>query len=423
MRRIGSAALLLGLMGIGAGCASSECNFNSQCGDRHYCRMSRCAQDCYLDTDCPTGKMCNAVGQCVMGVDGGVPQDAGAERDAGVPTDATPPPPVDAGPPPVDAGPPPVDAGPPPVDAGPPPMDGGTHHPTGGYLDRCTAPSDCVSGLCEPDVGASDFCSRSCASNAGCAVEQVCAGSVCVHDDTGTPCTAASTCALGLCVGSTATGGACTRTCTSAADCPAGYACTGVATAGGGTTDVCVDIEKPCTTGADCPTGMCLTAQGCTAPCRTTADCPARLAGLGPYQCMVAYGSSSPICVPPSDIIGPRAIGAACGTDSMGQNQCRSDVCDNSAPAGAMCTQACTSGGGCGPGFGCEPIIDSGSVTLVCERAGNGALGAPCSAAADCDSALCDTSHHCTRLCDDGLCPTGWTCQPVPGATISICRP
>ncbi|MBW2463608.1 MAG: hypothetical protein JRH11_18295, partial [Deltaproteobacteria bacterium] len=98
--------------------------------------------------------------------------------------------------------------------------------------------------------------------------------------------------------------------------------------------------------------------------------------------------------------------------------------CNTSAPAAPMCTQACTIAGGCGPGLGCRPEIEGSDIFLVCARAGNGALGSSCSTAAECASALCDaTASVCTRFCADALCPTGWTCTPVPGFSIALCRP
>ena len=74
---------------------------------------------------------------------------------------------------------------------------------------------------------------------------------------------------------------------------------------------------------------------------------------------------------------------------------------------------------GCAPGLGCYPLIDGASLLLVCERAGTADFGTPCSTGRDCYSGLCDgTRAVCTRLCADGLCPTGFLCQPVPGFNL-----
>ncbi len=292
------------------------------------------------------------------------------------------------------------------------------------YLDRCTSPDDCVSGLCEVDIGGSLFCSRSCTSNAQCAYEHVCADSVCQPDDTGAPCSVATpeTCELGLCLGSGDGTGACTRTCNSANDCPAGYACT---QAGGSSEKLCVNIEKACADGNNCGSGLCLSAQGCTAFCDSAADCPQTLGAFGiePYTCEVAFGSGTPICVPPLQVLGPDPIGATC--NATGTVTCRSGACNGDAPIAPMCTQTCSPQGGCGPGLGCFPLADLGTFHLVCNRAGAGDLGDVCNQASDCTSGLCSADQspaYCTRHCNDGLCPTGWTCVPVAGSSIAMCR-
>ncbi|MDH5490559.1 MAG: hypothetical protein OEY14_01155, partial [Myxococcales bacterium] len=70
---------------------------------------------------------------------------------------------------------------------------------------------------------------------------------------------------------------------------------------------------------------------------------------------------------------------------------------------------------------GSDPVL---GLLDVCRRAGNLPLGAFCSQASDCESALCDApTSRCTRRCADGLCPSGWICAPVPGYAVQICRP
>lgn len=295
--------------------------------------------------------------------------------------------------------------------------------PTGRYLDRCTTASECTSGLCVPDRGGTHFCSRTCTSDLQCAHEHVCAAGTCVPDDTGAACSVGSpeTCALGLCLGSAA-GGHCTHGCTSAAECPAGYACSHVA---GSSVQVCIDIEEPCSGAAACGGGYCTTF-GCTAPCRSPADCPARLPGLPAYACNTSLGSADPICIPPSDIVGSQPAGAIVSCPAAGTNTCRSAACDPDAPFGPSCVQACTAQGGCGAGLGCTPVPAGTDIVLVCERAGTTDLTLTCAHSYECVSGLCDGSGavgHCTRLCQDGLCPTGYTCQALAGFAISICRP
>jgi hypothetical protein len=326
--------------------------------------------------------------------------------------------------------PPPVDAHvAPPIDAGVPPVDGAAAidvavTPTKQYLDRCASPAECVSGLCVEDVGGSHFCSRTCTSHGGCASEHVCNGAgVCVPDDTGGPCSTATpeACALGMCLGPSGGTGACTRDCATALDCPSGYACTLVSGV-----KICVDIERPCAGAADCGSGLCLTNVGCTATCTTASDCPPRLTSLGvaSYTCATLTGAPGTICIPPADIIGDDPIGAVCQWDSTtGYSLCRSAACDDSAPSGPMCTQACGAQGGCAPGLGCYPLVVGSDILMTCQRAGSGDLGDACAGGSACYSGLCDGTGVCTRLCSDGICPTGWTCDVIAGYSIWICRP
>lgn len=412
LRRLVLAGLVFATsFGLSA-CAGQECDFHSQCGARYYCERGRCLQNCRQDFDCDPGLVCNAIGQCV------VPSDGGPRLDSG------PPPGVDSGPPRLDSGPPPrLDSGPPPrVDGGPPGVDSGPPPGVGRYLDRCTRDGDCGTGLrCVDDVGGTRACTIACSTHRDCASEHVCVDGTCRHDDTGTGCslTSPASCALGLCIGNSTTGiGHCTRQCDNAFDCPSGYAC---ADAGG--TRVCVDIERPCASATDCATGLCFPGIGCTAGCRSASDCPRRFPDSPPYTCGIPTGGTQPVCLPPDDVIGPDPIGASCRYDGL-YSLCRSGGCDDAAPTGPMCTQSCTQEGGCGPGLGCFPTVVGGTIWLVCSRAGNRAIGQPCSSGRECDSGLCDaTGAFCTRLCtDDGLCPTGMRCDPIPGFGVSLCR-
>jgi hypothetical protein len=348
-------------------------------------------------------------------------RDGAALNDAGI--DAPQVPDVDGGPVGADGGPPPIerDAGSPGFDAwSPPDVDAGPTPVRRAYLDRCVDDGECASGRCVPDWGGTRFCTRTCTSDLECAHEHLCVEGICRHDDTGAPCSTGSPerCATGLCLGSAA-GGQCTRYCTTAAECPAGYACT---RAGGSTRPICVDIERPCSAADDCGTGLCVSMIGCTAECTSAADCPRRFDGLPPYRCAVAYGWPRPLCVPPDDVVGSDPIGASCRRDARGLWLCRSGACDESAPLGPMCTQACTAQGNCAPGLGCFPLADASGVTLSCQRAGSGDLGQPCRNGRECRSGLCDAGGFCTRLCQDGLCPSDMRCEPVAGAGVALCR-
>ena len=125
-RRVIACWALLAALALGwGGCASNQCDFHTQCGPQHYCRLGHCLQECTADIDCDPGSRCNEIGQCVAssdaqislsdgglgGIDGG-PRDGGG-RDAFVP------PPRDGG---RDARVVVADAFVPARDAGPPPM-------------------------------------------------------------------------------------------------------------------------------------------------------------------------------------------------------------------------------------------------------------------------------------------------------------
>src|SRR5690606_12995511 len=123
-----------------------------------------------------------------------------------------------------------------------------------------------------------------------------------------------------------------------------------------------------------CPTGLSLPTSGCTALCTSAADCPARLGALGlpPYTCGAPSIGDPAVCIPPADIQGPDPVGAACGATAT--ISCRSGACNTAAVPSAMCTQACSEAGGCGPGLGCTPEIEGATLTLICARAGSTAL-------------------------------------------------
>lgn len=369
----------------------------------------------------------------------GGPRDAGMDgtaADAFVPgTDAHPG--VDAYVPGVDAWTPPNDAwSMTPNDAWTPPNDAWVApndafvQGTGRYLDRCTTSANCAGGVpCALDRGGTRFCTRACTTDTQCAHEHTCVGGFCVPDDVGAACTTGTpdVCVHGLCLG-TAGGGYCTRFCSNASECPSGYACS---RSGGSSQKICVNVETNCTAGgSECPpatstgAGYCTTF-GCTTECDTAADCPMRLPGFPAYQCNRTLNpSGNPLCIPPADITGGDPIGDSC--TATGIPTCRSDACDTTAPLGPTCVQACTSLGGCPPGTGCQPLVDGADVYLVCELAGARDLTQVCAHSYECQSGLCDGSGavgHCTRLCNDGLCPTGYTCQPVGSFGFSMCRP
>lgn len=397
-------------------CAGTQCELNSDCGPQARCVDNRCVTECLADRDCPASRpYCNINGMCVRTMP--APDGGDSGRDVSVPPDANPPPP-DVPFPPPDVPSPPPDAVPSPDAPPPPPPDGPTTG-TRGYLDPCTSDGECASGICTSTLPR--FCTRACRSHSDCAEGQICSAGRCQLDDTGrTGCdlTSGSPC-LEYCYG-TPSASHCTHSCNTASDCPAGYACASV----GGGRKVCVDIERPCTRAEQCPSGMGFCGPGgvgCTVQCSSASDCPNRLVGLPPYRCQSVSGVS--VCVPPEDVMGSDPLGAVCS--STGTITCRSGACDEGTSP-PTCNQRCTSRGGCPLGWGCFPLVDGTDVLLVCTQAGSGWIGDPCTRARDCVTGLCTADRYCTRLCTDGICPTGMTCRDTgvratDGTPIRLC--
>jgi hypothetical protein len=246
----------------------------------------------------------------------------------------------------------------------------------------------------------------------------------CIPDDTGLRCNTASPACAQYCFG-TAMNAHCTHDCGSALECPAGFSCSGVT----GGRSVCVWVELPDALG--CPSTLYHPTTGCTGTCRTALDCPQRLPGLPPYRCQLA--GSQQVCIPPDDVLGPDAMGATCRMSGM-VNLCRSGACDTDA-APAVCVQGCTPSGGCPAGWACRPTLldERGAFYFVCRQAGAAPLGATCMpGAATCQSAMCriaregDTMGYCTRVCNDGVCPTGMRCDDTTlraegGIPLRVC--
>jgi hypothetical protein len=95
--------------------------------------------------------------------------------------------------------------------------------------------------------------------------------------------------------------------------------------------------------------------------------------------------------------------------------------------SGPYCIEPCTVRGGCPHGFGCAPFRTStgGAYSLFCVSAGSRGIGQSCASGADCRSGYCD-ALRCTRICNDGFCPTGMTCSATAitadGTPIRVCR-
>lgn len=406
-----------------AGCSVSECAYNSDCPSG-LCVDGKCNVECYASIDCPDDRKVCSRGVCTKG-DAGVDGGDGSVPDGDAATDGKPDGADSTLPDTGDTASPDTDPG----DTDPgdtTPTDTGTDTgPKGALFDRCTGDGECTSGRCTP--AAPRFCTKACTASSECPDGLQCAGGICQLDDTGKAGCNVTTGAgcQNYCIGTTSASH-CTHKCASAADCPAGFACSNV-----GGTKVCIDIERPCGTADQCPgsLGFCGSGGlGCTATCDSAADCPLRLVGLPAYACSTVSGKN--VCVPPSDVLGSSSLGATCS--ATGTNLCRSGACDGSTSP-ASCAQRCTVRGGCPSGWGCFPLEDTGppkSTLLVCSVVtGTGFLGDSCTRGRDCLTALCQAGAgggYCTRLCVDGLCPTGMTCaasglSATDGTPIKLC--
>lgn len=430
----------LALCLLWGGCASTECNFNSQCGRRHYCFASSCRQDCAADFDCTGGRICSAVGRCEVPVDGAVPmEDLGPRVDLG---------PVDLGAMSSDLGPTdlgyadlghgdlgslPVDLGP--SDLGPLPVDLGV--PLRAYLADCTLDTECASGRCVADLSAgARVCSKTCTDDSQCADWHFCVqdtlggAGFCSWDDTGRSCTnlSAGNCAF-ACLSPDATStGHCTHLCRTAADCAGGFGCV-YSIAGDPTSlKVCAWTNRNCPTSAsECPTslGVCGGGPGtwCTGQCASALDCPRIMGTAATCSDPVSLGFT--ICVPPGTN-GEYALGTPCTLD----DDCRSGICaipETGSPA--ICLERCTPTSGCPAGFGCNAAILSrtGLAANICVPAGLGRSGTLCSLGRQCRSGACSiSSGRCIDSCQNGYCPPGTVCTPegltVEGISLSSCR-
>jgi hypothetical protein len=438
--RVALLALLCSALALGlleTSCASTECNFNSQCGRRHYCFASSCRQDCALDTDCTGGLTCSLIGRCEAPVDGAVPlEDLGPRVDLGRPDLG--PTPVDLGPTPVDLGPAPLDLGPTPVDLGPrdlgpAPVDLGT--PLRPYLADCTLGTECASGQCVPDLSTgARVCSKTCTVDSQCADWHFCvqatlgAAGFCAWDDTGRACTndTSGNCAFACLSSNPTSTGHCTHLCRTAADCAGGYGCVYSAAGDPTSPKVCAWTNRNCPTDAtECPTslGVCGgLGTWCTGHCTSAADCP-RVSGAA-EACTDPDGLGFNYCQP-STSGGEYPLGTPCSANT----DCRSGICAVPEPGStAVCLERCTPTSGCPAGFGCNAaVLSAMGAANICVPAGLGRSGTPCTQGRQCRSGACSTrTGLCIDSCQNGFCPPSTVCTPegltVEGISLSSCR-
>lgn len=460
VRVVLSVSVAVALCALVSSCATAECSDDSDCASGRYCGGGDCKQDCSSDEHCPIGLACGTNGRCSRAMqdaavpDAATPPDARPMLDASMPpVDSTTPmldsgPAIDAGdaadPPPADAFVPPTDLGP--TDLGPPPPPDAGPPGTRAYLEPCALDRECASGRCVADGPGSDrVCSRACTGRADCADWHFClaasagASGFCTWKDVGAPCSGSASgdeCAF-ACIHSDSPGsGHCTHACTRASDCPGGYACVLTDFTDPASLRVCAWIHKACPVDAtQCPTtlGGCgpdgtgsTDGTQCSGACLTAADCPPIFGGS--YTCGTPPGfpATLRICQPPTGADG--ASGEPCGSDA----DCRSGVCAfaEAADPVAVCLERCVPGIGCATGFGCTPVVltGTGAAANVCVPAGRGGSGDPCTRNRDCRSGACGSAARaCIDTCQGGACPMGFTCVAegltVEGVALRTCRP
>ncbi len=414
------------------GCAGQPaCERNSDCINA-YCADGECLQDCVdAALDCPKGYVCNAIAQCEYGGGTG-PGGAGSGGGATSTGDTT--------------------------TTGTETTSGSTgttttsssttSSSTGGgalqELDLCGNDGDCGAPLvCRTMVpGGAKRCTRSCSSDAQCMAGTRCidpgGGAVCLGNDVGRTCNAASACNFGCLTGPKY----CTASCASGSDCPNGYGCMDV---GSPAVKVCVRAEAYCDQGdtsaciapAACDLSPNMILGGCTLACSSAADCPRRAAGLAPWSC-------DGLCRRPADVYGPLEGGYTpaqyyCDAqlnvvnlcnDAQHINfaqfsipapppvDCASGVTTDGSP-GDACLDSCRYQGGCAFGFACSAVGQvNGQRIGLCLPAGGGEVGANCNVDGQCAFGYCNNGK-CSRDCThDGVCPTGSTCIAAGGPAV-----
>jgi hypothetical protein len=437
-----AAALGAGALGAPVGCAERPpCQFNSDCVNE-YCDNGVCKHDC-VDSklDCPSGKVCNAIGKCAVddGAGGGSGTgtgvgaggagtggtSAGGAHAGGATTTSTSSTSTSSSTSTTGAG-----------GGG----QGGAAPSLGLVLDLCQSQADCTSPLlCMPfQRNGASRCLPACANDAQCPTGARClslnGAKYCAAEDVGKNCNNGSQCNFACVPGP----GYCTVPCNTGSDCPNGYGCMPV-----GGQRVCIKAEaeadscqpqganKKCVVPAACDDTVLVTS--CTTACDSAADCPRRAAGMPAWTC-------DGLCRRPQGVAGPLPGGApaeyACLNGQVvnlcndGQHMnftsftlpnppqlnCPVNVSVAGSP-GDSCVDTCRYQGGCPYGFSCAALAGVGNGRIgLCLPSGGGEVGAACTKSADCTFGYCTDQNRCSRDCTaDGACPKGSTCKAPPG--------
>lgn len=169
----------------------------------------------------------------------------------------------------------------------------------------------------------------------------------------------------------------------------AGAQCGSVSNGCGGTINC-----GSCGSNETCESNQCVPTQtpgdGIGSACSTSAQCGT---------------SDATICIEwPGGYCSSRCNDAACASGS----ECKwIGITDQG------CLKTCVRDTDCRTGYMCD---ERGSGAKVCTPNGprTGEFGAPCNAAAECDSGVCHpTFYVCTQACSVGACPVGYGCDLV----------
>jgi len=218
----------------------------------------------------------------------------------------------------------------------------------------------------------------------------------------------------------------CTKPCCTSADCPAGFVCFSGGTGG----NYCVDAAKadrtppttggrtagqPCTDHEQCRSGLC-TSGRCVDTCCDPGDCATG------STCRISTVDAHTIwtCGAPNGGAA-KELGATCVENS----DCKNDNCVQPFSSSRRCTPPCCRSKDCTDLGFTDNVCAYGSegndqLKWCFEPNANGkALGATCTANADCASRYCDSElGRCANVCcTNADCASGETCRPSPVGT------
>lgn len=308
---------------------------------------------------------------------------------------------------------------------------------------RCTAGATCnLDADCTgtDEICVNNACVIRCNATGGiqCVAPQVCNASTgrCVAGNLplGDPCADDSQCASGFCFSLTIMGTShevCSAPCGRGGDCPVNFTCAYVSgmsfCLGENLLTPQPNWDTPaggsCSSGSNtCQTGWCNTGTNqCIETCQRDQHCSSFGGQCWSYEQTGTGGTTfDHLCVAGQ---GSNIDGAACTTNA----NCRSGVCNRYSNT---CSNHCCSDADCTALQSCVVYdLDAATIVKVCATrtpgAGTAALGATCTAAADCESEVCiptdpanmASPRRCSTTCctnaDCNALPAGGRCRPI----------